>query len=463
MYQHLHSLVRARLWICEKLTVLEGFSWLALAVQHLRDDLEGLLPAMNPHAALQGPNSVLHTFSRIKYQAGQLKRAKTEIRFRAGVLATQVGTLDTLLKGQSDQMDPMNLCYSRKGNKKSGEAEAEYELTSVCQYHGFCKQQTLFLVSGPFFGPSKCGFLSLLVSRKCLIMHESHWNYITAVPFHRYTTQSNEGAHSDELAAASRLEESINFYQTSTPDVAKLFHIDTAAKRPSVVLLKKEEEKLTFYDGEFKASAIADFVSANKLPLILLFAVASESSKFLPIFKEGAKPFKGKLLFVFVELDNQEVGEPVADYFGITGQETTVHAYTGNEDAKKFFLDGEVSLEAIKDFAEGFLEDKLTPFYKSEPVPEPIYAPWCGHCQSLEPTYNKLAKHLRGVDSLVIAKMDGTANEHPHAKSDGYPTILFYPAGKKSFEPITFEGERTVVDMYKFIKKHASIPFKLKR
>lgn len=104
MYQHLHSLVRARLWICEKLTVLEGFSWLALAVQHLRDDLKGLQPAMNPHAALQGPNSVLHTFAQIKYQAGQLKRAKTEIRFRAGVLATQVGTLGTLLKGQSDQV-----------------------------------------------------------------------------------------------------------------------------------------------------------------------------------------------------------------------------------------------------------------------------------------------------------------------------------------------------------------------
>lgn len=45
-----------------------------------------------------------------------------------------------------------------------------------------------------------------------------------------------------------------------------------------------------------------------------------------------------------------------------------------------------------------------------------IYAPWCGHCQSLEPTYNKLAKHLRSVDSLVIAKMDGTTNEHPRAK-----------------------------------------------
>lgn len=45
-----------------------------------------------------------------------------------------------------------------------------------------------------------------------------------------------------------------------------------------------------------------------------------------------------------------------------------------------------------------------------------IYAPWCGHCQSLEPTYNKLAKHLRSVESLMIAKMDGTTNEHPRAK-----------------------------------------------
>ena len=33
-----------------------------------------------------------------------------------------------------------------------------------------------------------------------------------------------------------------------------------------------------------------------------------------------------QLLFVFVERDNEEVGEPVANYFGITGQETTVMA-----------------------------------------------------------------------------------------------------------------------------------------
>ena len=31
-----------------------------------------------------------------------------------------------------------------------------------------------------------------------------------------------------------------------------------------------------------------------------------------------------QLLFVFVERDNEEVGEPVANYFGITGHQTTV-------------------------------------------------------------------------------------------------------------------------------------------
>lgn len=47
---------------------------------------------------------------------------------------------------------------------------------------------------------------------------------------------------------------------------------------------------------------------------------------------------------------------------------------------------------------------------------EYIYTPWCGHCQALESIQNKLAKHLRGIESLVIVKMDETSNEHPRTK-----------------------------------------------
>lgn len=42
-----------------------------------------------------------------------------------------------------------------------------------------------------------------------------------------------------------------------------------------------------------------------------------------------------------------------------------------------------------------------------------FYAPWCGHCKSLAPVYKKLAKYVKGVKDLVIAKIDGTANYHP--------------------------------------------------
>ncbi|WCJ41028.1 Protein disulfide isomerase-like 1-4 [Euphorbia peplus] len=318
------------------------------------------------------------------------------------------------------------------------------------------------------------------------------------------------GPESEELAAASRIEDDVNFYQTVNPDVAELFHLDPKVKRPALVMIKKEADKLSFFVGNFSKPAIAEFVFANKLPLVtfftresasavfespikkqlLLFATSNDSKKVLPIFEEGAKLFKGKLIFVYVELDNEEVGKPVADYFGISGDAPKVIGYTGNDDGKKFVLDGEVDFEKLKVFGNDFIEDKLKPFFKSDPIPETndgdvkivvgnnfdeivldeskdvlleIYAPWCGHCQALEPTYDKLAKHLRGIDSLVIAKMDGTTNEHPRAKSDGFPTILFFPAGNKSFDPITVDVDRTVVAFYKFMKKHASIPFKLQK
>lgn len=54
-----------------------------------------------------------------------------------------------------------------------------------------------------------------------------------------------QGPDSEELAAASRLEDDLSFYQTASPDIAKLFEIETEAKRPALVLLKKEEEKLS--------------------------------------------------------------------------------------------------------------------------------------------------------------------------------------------------------------------------
>ncbi|KAJ8512170.1 hypothetical protein OPV22_002604 [Ensete ventricosum] len=55
-----------------------------------------------------------------------------------------------------------------------------------------------------------------------------------------------------------------------------------------------------------------------------------------------------KLIFVYVEMDNEDVGKPVSDNFGVTGDDPQVLAYTGNEYAKKFILEGEVTLDEVK-------------------------------------------------------------------------------------------------------------------
>ncbi|CAH1438429.1 unnamed protein product [Lactuca virosa] len=147
------------------------------------------------------------------------------------------------------------------------------------------------------------------------------------------------GPDSEELAAASKQEDEVSFYQTSSADVAKLFHIDPKGKRPALVLVKKEDEKVSHFGGQFVNSAITEFVSKNKLPLVIYFTRASssqvfenpiknqvilfttlnETEKYLPIFQEAAKYFMGKALFVYVPMDEEDAGKPVAEYFGIEG------------------------------------------------------------------------------------------------------------------------------------------------
>eukprot|EP00635_Sarcinochrysidales_sp_CCMP3193_P007453 CAMPEP_0118899292 /NCGR_PEP_ID=MMETSP1166-20130328/5913_1 /TAXON_ID=1104430 /ORGANISM="Chrysoreinhardia sp, Strain CCMP3193" /LENGTH=438 /DNA_ID=CAMNT_0006838417 /DNA_START=58 /DNA_END=1374 /DNA_ORIENTATION=- len=84
-----------------------------------------------------------------------------------------------------------------------------------------------------------------------------------------------------------------------------------------------------------------------------------------------------------------------------------------------------------------------------------FYAPWCGHCQQLKPTYTSLAEKLKPYsENVIVAAMDATAHDPP-AGFDvaGYPTILFKPKGA---DPIPYEDDRHVDAMLEFATKHAS-------
>jgi protein disulfide-isomerase A1 len=82
-----------------------------------------------------------------------------------------------------------------------------------------------------------------------------------------------------------------------------------------------------------------------------------------------------------------------------------------------------------------------------------FYAPWCGHCKALAPTYEKLAELYSSSEfssKVTVAKVDATLNDVPDEIA-GFPTIKLYPAGAKD-SPVEYSGARTLEDLAAFIK-----------
>lgn len=76
-----------------------------------------------------------------------------------------------------------------------------------------------------------------------------------------------------------------------------------------------------------------------------------------------------------------------------------------------------------------------------------FYAPWCGHCQSLKPAYEKAAKNLDGLAKVVAVDCDVETNKQFCGRMGikGFPTLKIVRPGKKFGKPIVedYQGART--------------------
>merc|ERR1712141_909786 len=77
------------------------------------------------------------------------------------------------------------------------------------------------------------------------------------------------------------------------------------------------------------------------------------------------------------------------------------------------------------------------------------YAPWCGHCKKLAPIWDELGEHFKDDDSVVIAKIDMTANELATVSVRGFPTLKLFKADNTV---VDYSGGRTLEDFIKFLR-----------
>lgn len=74
----------------------------------------------------------------------------------------------------------------------------------------------------------------------------------------------------------------------------------------------------------------------------------------------------------------------------------------------------------------------------------------CGHCKQLAPIYDQLGEKFADSETVVIAKIDATANELEHTKITSFPTIKLYKKGDNS--AVDYNGERTLEGFTKFLE-----------
>ncbi|XP_076333952.1 protein disulfide isomerase isoform X2 [Tachypleus tridentatus] len=287
------------------------------------------------------------------------------------------------------------------------------------------------------------------------------------------------------------------FAITSQDEVYKELDV----QKDGIILYKKFDEGKNVFEGDLTVDNIKKFVKANSLPLVVEFnhesaqkifggeikshnllfisKTASEYEKILEDFRNIAKEFKNKVLFVTIDTDEED-HERIMEFFGLKKEDTPDMRLIVLEDEMNKFKPEttKITVENIRNFVQGVLDGKIKQHLLSQDIPEdwdknPVkvlvaknfdevvfdkskdvlvefYAPWCGHCKQLAPIYDELGEKYKDNDKVVIAKMDATVNELDHTKINSFPTIKLYK--RDTNEVVEYNGERTLVGIGKFLE-----------
>ncbi|KAI9171205.1 hypothetical protein HJFPF1_00686 [Paramyrothecium foliicola] len=78
-----------------------------------------------------------------------------------------------------------------------------------------------------------------------------------------------------------------------------------------------------------------------------------------------------------------------------------------------------------------------------------FYAPWCPHCQAMAPTWEQLAKNMRGKLNIGEVNCDKERRLCKEAHAKAFPTLLFFKGGERA----EYQGLRGLGDFIEYSEK----------
>ncbi|PPR88129.1 hypothetical protein GOBAR_AA32562 [Gossypium barbadense] len=320
-----------------------------------------------------------------------------------------------------------------------------------------------------------------------------------------------EGSDYKAFIKAAMSDNEIQFAEASNIEVAKLLYPDIKATN-FLGIVKSEPERYTAYDGTFEMENILQFLDYNKFPLVTkltelnsvrvysspiklqvyVFAKADDFKILLEPLQDVARKFITKVMFIYIDIVDENLAKPFLTLFGLEESKNTLVTAFDNKGSSKYLLQSDPTPSNIEEFCSGLLHGSISTYFKSQPIPDNVrnnasvlavvgktfddlvlnspknvllegdwihcthgirvYTPWCINCETTSKQIEKLAKHFKGLDSLIFAKIDASANEHPKLQVDDYPSLFLYKAGDKD-NPIKLSTKSGSKELAAFINK----------
>lgn len=267
-----------------------------------------------------------------------------------------------------------------------------------------------------------------------------------------------------------------------------------------VIVLKTFDEKLARLEAPLTKENLIKFVKATIIPLVTEFSEENADKVFDSDIKahlilmsdkkdkghngriseltQVAKKYREVMHAVHLDVGFED-NVNLLEFFGIMPEQCPTYIIFEVESGSKYLShDNEITATKMGAFAKEYVDGKLRKTLKSEPLPDdwdakPVkvlvtlnfkeiamdkgkdafimfYAPWCDLCKKVAPIWDELGEKYKDRKDIVIAKMDGTANELEEIEVDAFPT--FHIVKKETNEIDEYYDKKDLATFSKFLE-----------